>query len=116
MWPQPDKGEDPKPYTEFRESLTALYDSFTNASIEIIRLIGIGLRLGENFFDPMFLPQSQSTLRLINYPVHNFEPPKSAYNEEGKLMSTEEHTDSGLVTLLSTFDYEGLEVCPSSLI
>ena len=46
----------------------------------------------------------------MNYPVHDFEPPKDAYTSDGKLVSTEQHKDSGIITLLTTFGNEGLQV------
>ena len=81
-----------------------------DASVEFLRLIAMGLGLHENYFDSMNIPKTLSTLRLINYPVHNFEIPSDAYGEDGRLLSTAQHRDTGILTLLCTFDYEGLEV------
>ena len=80
-------------------------------ALDLMRLLALGLGVHENYFDPLFVPKSLSTLRLINYPVHNFEIPSDAYSpDDGVLLSTAAHRDSTMLTLLNTFDYEGLQV------
>ena len=109
-WPQPDEGEDPKPYEEFRKFMTQFYKVLVNTCIEFMRLICLGLDIEETFFESLYSPRTLSTLRLINYPVHDFDLPDNAFDTDGKLVSTARHTDTSIVTLLCTFDYEGLQV------
>ena len=80
-----------------------------DVGVDLTRLIAIGLGLEEKYFDYLFM-KTTSTFRLIHYPVHDFEPPADAYTEDGKLMSTAQHQDTAVLTLLTTFDYEGLQV------
>ena len=109
VFPQPDKGEDPEPYKNFKNFCIEYYDIMESAGVELLRLIAMGLGLDEHFFDPAFVPKPISTLRFINYPVHDVIP-KDAYGEDGQLLSTAAHLDSATITLLSTFDYKGLQV------
>lgn len=111
VFPQPDEGEDPKPYEDFKRFCLDFYDRMESAGIELLRLISMGLGLEEHFFDAAFVPKPISTLRFINYPVHDTIP-KDAYGEDGKLLSTAAHLDTATITLLSTFDFEGLQVSP----
>lgn len=80
-----------------------------DVSLDLTRLIAMGLGLKETYFDSIFT-KTISTLRLINYPVHNFEIPEDAYGNDGRLLSTAQHRDTSVLTLLTTFDYEGLQV------
>ena len=71
--------------------------------------IAEGLGLENNFFDKWFLKDSLSTLRLIHYPPRNSNLVKmDQLSEEDCKLSTPIHTDSGFLTLLSTFNYPGL--------
>ena len=74
---------------------------FTTA-IEVLQLTALGLGLDEHIFDDRFLPKSLSNLKLLHYPP---------LNEDVSLPSfrTNDHTDASFVTLLVTFEYEGLE-------
>lgn len=108
-WPQASPGEDSAPYEKFKKIMMHYYSLFLEVGMELMKLMAMGLGLNENYFDCLFT-KSVSTLRLINYPIHDFELPKSAYTSDGKLVSTEQHRDTSILTLLSTFDYEGLQV------
>ena len=110
-WPQPVEGEDPKPYDEFRKFMIQFYQMLVKTGSEFMRLICLGLGMTETFFDDLYDSKTLSTLRLINYPVHDFDLPDDAYDTDGKLVSTARHTDTSIVTLVCTFDYEGLQVC-----
>ena len=78
--------------------------------VDLLRLIVKGLGYNEHFFDAAFVPKPTSTLRFINYPVHDFDIPVDAYGDDGRLLSTAAHVDTPTLTLLSIFDYEGLQV------
>jgi hypothetical protein len=51
-----------------------------------------------------------STFRIIHYPPWDGPPPENAIVEDGKVVTTPDHTDSCFLTLLTTFNYRGLEV------
>ena len=108
-WPQANPGEDNAPYEKFRKVMQRYQLMLLEASLDLIKLIAMGLGLNENFFDCLFT-KPMNTLRIMNYPVHDFEPPQDAYTSDGKLVSTEQHKDSGIITLLTTFGNEGLQV------
>lgn len=108
-YPKPDEGEDPTPYRRFQEGMTRYYDILYEVAMDLLQLISMGLGLDENYFDSLFT-KSISTFRLINYPVHDFELPADAYGSDGRLQSTAPHRDTSVLTFLSTFDYEGLQV------
>ncbi len=110
-WPKAEKEEDNEPFDKLRKIMERYYDLLYNVAVDLMRLLALGLGLHENYFDAMFVPKHLSTFRLINYPVHNFEIPKDAYSpDDGVLLSTAAHRDSTILTLLNTFDYEGLQV------
>ena len=109
-WPQPENGEDPTPYQEFHKFMAEFHAVLVRTCTEFVRLICLGLSMNETFFECLYSPWTLSTLRFINYPVHDFELPNDAFDTDGKLVSTARHTDTSIVTLLCTFDYEGLQV------
>ena len=111
VWPQPDENMDAEPFNKFRRTMEHYHLLLYKVALDLLRLISVGLGLQEHYFDSMYAPSHLSTLRLINYPTHNFEIPSDAYSpEDGKLLSTAAHRDSTTLTLLTTFDYEGLQV------
>ena len=109
IWPHADEGEDNTPYLKLKETMLRYHKLLFDVATDLMRLIAIGLGLEEKYFDYLFV-KSVSTLRLLNYPVHDFEPPADAYTEDGKLISTAQHQDIAVLALLTTFDYEGLQV------
>ena len=74
--------------------------------MDLLRLISTGLGLIEQYFDPLF-EKTISTLRLSG---PGFQIPDNAYGTDGKLLSTAQHRDTSVLTLLTTFDHEGLQV------
>ncbi|XP_060081089.1 uncharacterized protein LOC132560443 [Ylistrum balloti] len=103
VWPKED-GKFP-----FRQFLMEFYDTMHETAMELLRLTAVGLGLEENSFTEMFSYNPCSTLRLQHYPPWECEPPGTARTEDGRLVTTPEHTDSGFLTLLSTFSFPGLE-------
>ena len=93
----------------FKSVLYNHYQLMHNTALEVSRLIARGLGADENWFDNMFSPYPLSTLRIINYPVRPQSIPDCARDGE-YILHCGEHTDSGFVTLLSTFDYAGLQI------
>ncbi len=110
VWPMASEGEDAVLYDKFKETMMRYHRLLQNVSLDLVKLIAKGLGFKEHYFDDLFT-KPISTLRLINYPVHNFEIPENAYATDGKLISTAQHRDTSILTLLTTFDYEGLQVC-----
>jgi len=78
------------------------------------RILGyLALKLGkrQDFFEQWFEQGSLSTLRHIHYkPRTTSAVDDSLLNEEQLRMVTPPHTDSGLLTMLSTFGFPGLQV------
>ncbi len=77
--------------------------------LTVMSHIAEGLRKPIDFFDSWFINNTCSTFRIIRYL-----PRSSKLVEMDKLSSDELrfttpiHTDSGFLTLLSTFNYPGL--------
>lgn len=109
-WPHPDTGQDAADFDRFRETMEKYYSLLHKVSLDLLQMIAMGLGLNEHYFDELYTPKTMSTLRLINYPVHDFEIPKDAYTDDGKVISTASHRDSTTLTLLTTLGYEGLQV------
>ena len=108
VWPKED-GTCP-----FKEFMTNCYEILHNASLEILRLTALGLGIDENSFDEIFADRPCTTFRLMHYPPWEDKPPANAIIEDGKVLTTPDHTDSGFLTLLYTFHFSGLEVLTSS--
>ncbi|KAH3811464.1 hypothetical protein DPMN_139874 [Dreissena polymorpha] len=103
-WPKED-GEFP-----FKEFLQESYETLHNTALEILKLVTIGLGIEENIFEDMFSDKPCSTFRIMHYPPWKGEPPKNAIVEDGKVVITPEHTGTNFLTLLTRFNYGGLEV------
>lgn len=83
-----------------------------NVAMKLVRCFAIGLGKEESYFDSWFKDECSSVLRAIHYKPR--EGDFSGQQEEIRLSAehfrlvTPEHTDSGFITLLSTFMYPGL--------
>lgn len=78
--------------------------------LELLRLCATGLGIPENAFADIFGDKPCSTFRLLHYPSWDVALPQNAFIEDGKFVTTPEHTDSAFMTLLITFEFKGLEV------
>lgn len=94
----------------FRNVLLNYYGLMHNTAMEISRLIARGLGATEDCFDNMMNPYPLSTLRLINYPPRPQPIPDVAHADGGYILHCGGHTDTPFITLLSTFDYGGLQI------
>lgn len=102
-WPE----EDTLP---FREIVMKHFDAMSKAATEFVQLACIGIGLDEHSFDKMFV-KPVSTLRLSHYPARSLsEAPEKAIAKDGSVLTCNEHCDSGCVTLLATFENEGLQL------
>lgn len=109
-WPVAPPGEDQLPYQFFSETMKIHFNFFFDASVELMRLIAIGLDLQENFFDHLFIPKTLSTLRLLSYPPRTKAPPPDAVTEDGTVLYCDSHADVGILTMLTSFGQPGLQV------
>ena len=98
--PWPPAGSRPEA-ASFRELMLKHHSAMSNTGMEFLRLTAIGLGLDEHTFDDRFLPKSISSQRVMHYP---------AYENDKRVFTCEEHTDSVFVTLLVAFAYPGLEI------
>ena len=104
VWPAED-GSFP-----FKEFLTSQRDVLQATCLDILRLAALGVGIPEDSFVNLCAVQPMSTYRILHYPAWDTAPPTSAKLDNGKLITTPEHTDTGFMTLLTTFDYGGLEI------
>ena len=103
-WPEED-GTFP-----FREFLTKQYEVMHETCMELLRLCALGLDIPEDSFMPLFHEKPCSTFRILHYPPWEGAPPANALIEDGKVLTTPEHTDSDFMTLLTPFHFGGLEI------
>lgn len=93
----------------FHDVILSYYKLMQNTAMELCRLIARGLGASEDWFDNMFSPYPLSTLRLLNYPTRPQPIPASA-RDGNDILHCGAHTDTPFITLLSTFDYKGLQI------
>jgi len=72
----------------------------------LMKYLAKGLHKPEDYFDKFIKDDTLSTLRIIHY------EPRENRNENDDILAftTMAHADSTLLTLLSTFNYIGLQV------
>lgn len=104
-WPEGEGAE------SFKRFMVGHYDVMHKLGIKIMSHIAEGLGKPADFFDSWFINNTCSTFRLIHYLPRSEQvvDQTSLSNEELKF-TTPIHTDSGFLTLLSTFTYHGLQV------
>ena len=88
----------------FKAFMLESYEIMHNTAIEILRLAALGLGIDENAFEDIFADRPVSTFRLMHYPPWVGAPSQNALIEDGKVVTTPDHTDSNFLTLLCTFD------------
>ena len=78
-------------------------------SLRLLEYLALGLGKERSFFKDWFENDSLSTYRAIhNAPRKNNIVDSSALCEDLFKLTTPEHSDSGFLTILSTFGYPGL--------
>eukprot|EP01084_Bolivina_argentea_P017336 32386_1 len=95
----------------WKQIFTEQYEILLDTATKIMRLISFGLYNNTtdkpiNYFEPMFLPYTLSTFRLMHSPSHPLY--KHTNENEFHVTSTPDHVDSGFITLVITFN-KGLE-------
>eukprot|EP00351_Strombidinopsis_sp_SopsisLIS2011_P005459 CAMPEP_0116888008 /NCGR_PEP_ID=MMETSP0463-20121206/22783_1 /TAXON_ID=181622 /ORGANISM="Strombidinopsis sp, Strain SopsisLIS2011" /LENGTH=163 /DNA_ID=CAMNT_0004551849 /DNA_START=359 /DNA_END=850 /DNA_ORIENTATION=+ len=79
--------------------------------MKLISYLAVGLGKEKDFFNKWFEKDSLSTFRSIHYlPRKSGVVDSSQLSEEGRKFTTPEHSDSGFITLLTTFSFPGLQV------
>lgn len=95
------------------------FTNFMNQHYQVMHTLGIKLmsHIAEGFgkqpdyFDSWFMNDTCSTLRLIHYlPRSAGVVDSSNLSQEDLKLTTPIHADSGFLTLLSTFNFPGLQV------
>jgi len=79
--------------------------------LQLIRYLSVGLGKNEDFFDEWFVNGSLTTFRSIHYKPRNMSHvDNSLIDKESMKLTTPEHSDSGFITILTTFGSPGLQV------
>ena len=78
-------------------------------ALKLIRCFAISFGKNEDYFDNWFKDECSSTFRAIHYQPREKDTEGTMSADHFKLV-TPEHTDSGFITLLSTFMFPGLQV------
>ncbi|XP_013398185.1 2-oxoglutarate-dependent dioxygenase mpl2 [Lingula anatina] len=105
QWPE----ENSKDGVRFCDFMEKYHETMSNCGMEVMRLIACSLGMENDTFDGLFMKKPLSTLRLLHYPPRDCEPIPQARDGHFTLHCSD-HTDSGFVTLLSTFHYGGLQI------
>ena len=79
-----------------------------NLAMKLIRCFAVGLGKREDYFDPWFKDESTAVFRGLHYLPRPADVILDNKNDQ-KLVAPE-HSDSGFITLLTTFMYPGLQV------
>ncbi|KAF7813876.1 2-oxoglutarate-Fe(II) type oxidoreductase hxnY-like isoform X1 [Senna tora] len=89
----------------WRETMEKYHREALEVGKAVGRIIALALDLDANFFDkPEMLGEPIATLRLLHYEGQISNPTKGLYGAGA-------HTDYGLITLLTTDDVPGLQIC-----
>lgn len=100
--------EEPE-YAHIKQKLLGHYEFRLQLALRLIEYIAIGLGKDRYFFKPWFETMSLSTFRTIKYlPRSQSTVSSSELSSAEYQLVTPEHTDSGFLTLLTTFGFPGL--------
>lgn len=93
----------------FKEFIQNHYKVMHRLGMTLMSYIAEGLGKDAHYFDHWFEKDTCSTLRLIHYmPRSQSSVSQESLSKEDLRLTTPKHTDSGFLTLLSTFMYPGL--------
>ena len=107
VWPK----EPAEECKEFKKFMMSYYDLMLEVGIELMSHFAEGIGLDKDYFKDWFDHDSISTFRLIHYNTRDVSGVQSDLLDEGELkLVTPHHSDSGILTILSIFDYKGLQV------
>ena len=107
--------ETPFPKAKKYEALVKKYNDYWYFLLEIclhlLDCIAVGLGKKKDYFREWFQTESLSTFRSIHYlPRSKTGVKTDKLDQHGLKLITPEHSDTGFITLLSTFMYPGLQV------
>ncbi|CAL4175397.1 unnamed protein product [Meganyctiphanes norvegica] len=96
---------------KFKKVMMEYNDFLGKAGVELLRLVAEGWPKSTHseFFTELFTPTHLSTFRLLHYPPRDASPPPCAIDGD-YVVQCGGHRDSGFFTLVSTFDYPGLQI------
>lgn len=99
LWPSADL------LPRWRETMEKYHSEALRVAKEVARIIALALGLDGDFFDkPEMLGEPIATLRLLHYEGRVSDTEKGIYGAGA-------HSDYGLITLLTTDDEWGLQIC-----
>lgn len=82
-----------------------------SVALKLLRCLAIGLKKRPDYFEPWFMKECSSTYRAIHYnPRAGTKAEHENLDNKTYKLVTPEHCDSGFMTLLTTFMYDGLQV------
>ncbi|KAK9841259.1 hypothetical protein WJX74_002727 [Apatococcus lobatus] len=87
---------------DFRPAMLAYYDAMNQVGIRILRLLGLALKLGPDYFLPKF-QASTSNIRCVHYLPQQYSPADG-------ICGVGAHTDWGMLTVLATDAQPGLQI------
>ncbi len=100
----------PKNYKNLETYYKKQLKSRLKLGFKLASYIAIGLGKEKNYFEPYF-ENSLSTFRTIYYkPRSQSDVLQNKLSSDELKLTTPEHSDSGFITILSTFHYHGLQI------
>ncbi|CBY34089.1 unnamed protein product [Oikopleura dioica] len=105
QWPQFEKESS----QEFRKTVRAEYEVYHMVARVLIECISKGLKIDIEEFRKR-TDKTCATFRLIHYPPRADIIPESCKLPTGEIISTPEHHDTSILTVLENFNYRGLQV------
>lgn len=108
VWPQTnEQSRDQK----FETCLNYHYHLYKEQADFIMSLIARSLGFPDDHFESMFEPDALSTFRIIHYPSRiNFTNVPEEAKDGDTLITTGEHADTSMLTVLATFRNPGLQI------
>ena len=98
-------------YTHLKERYIHHYNQRHSIGMKLIGMIAQGLGKEKEFFNDWFEKDSLSILRTIKYTARKDSHVKTDKLDKNEFrLVTPPHTDSGFITILTTFGYPGLQV------
>lgn len=111
VWPITENEEDD---IKFQKFMQKYYKVYFDTSMLLFRMFIKGLGFDKNKFDHLFSGNTLSTYRLIHYPtrLRKFNELPDEAKDGNIAITTGEHSDTDILTLLTTFNNPGLQIKP----
>ncbi|CAG5110922.1 Oidioi.mRNA.OKI2018_I69.chr2.g5269.t1.cds [Oikopleura dioica] len=107
QWPEFEKEEAES--LEFRKTVRAEFEVYHLVAKVLMECIAKGLNIDMEKFRSR-TDKTCATFRLIHYPPRTDTIPESCKLPTGEIISTPEHHDTSILTVLENFNYAGLQV------